>query len=661
MGESSASTVLVSIAGGAYARTDYPSFAAHLANIITTQLGFHPSQQPQFDGALCKAYPNHAPLIDPNHASYGALAPLRTNLVVLRNFLLQTYGDAAALAPVAHTIGDMLKQGESLFKNPFALSITLNDANQWGVGAATLYGLLLKKYPQLPPLAQTPFARLDPNDIPTDTNEDDDFRARTTEEAVAAAAALNDHGADMRELSDEELDAVLEEELDHDTTNDLAAISDKILKIQQRHNVQRSVEELDDKTKSRAIELGREILRKLRFHFSDVPIDQLMTANPDAIRSVMNDVRKVTDIFSKYLEDAAQRMPEMLEDTHVMAAMNAAGKLAAQAKLYAIKEAREAGDITQMNALIREHAALPEQWRNPPEKRLGELLDQLDKGLKLLQAKLLDATSNLPDNDQLKDMQSQDGGMMPVGGLSSAQQAHEQAQRQRLQLEMIQQDEYARMMAQRRQANQTRQGGTVTAQRTNAPASNTSGQTISAAALETPRGGNAQSTAPLQQNTANNPARANRPANPQGNNPNRNPANNPMMNTAMVAPPRQQRNNQNIMNATPSGQSANPNRNRNNQFDNLLGGMNVQQMRGAINTPTSGTMVEPNSAKKVVQDRLREGTERRNAPAATTTAPATQRRSDTTTPPTTQNPATQPTTEPPRDPNAPKKSGPSRG
>ena len=673
---------------GAYIQPETLDFPCHNSTLNDTHLGFSPLKFPYFDGTIAKHYTNPA-LISAQSSDHAQLRPLRRNLAVLRNHLLVHYTDQFALNAestqhymhlIAVTIGDALKRGSSLIRNPFELSLPLKDVNVLGHGGITIYQCLQQlQQPQKKPhvlatalsneslltflpLALTPFGKLTPSEAPKDTKQ------RTEENAISVQAAIA-QGMDASALTQQE---------HKDNANDIAALSDEILAVRKESTLTtRSVEELDDKTKSRAIELGREILRKLKLHFADVTVDDLMKAHPDDVRGIMGDVKKVTDLFRHYLDQIGYQQRDLLDNPDVVAALQTTGKMAAIAKLYAMQEAEASGDKTLAERLTKEYEKMPAEWRNTAGTKLGELLENLDKGLKTLQSRLLDQTSNLPDNDQLKDKGESQSQSTAAPSMTQAQAAAQQAEQTRVQMEMLQQEEYRRMLAERRKANNQATGLMGAAPAQQQAQQQAAGQTINQTALDTPRNAANQSgrrnaaqvqarferrqamrqqqqqqaqqqtdeqrRAQEQRRADRRERRAARAANEQQQQ--QQTATDTRSTSTQSQPPVRRSERTQTVPQAPATQAqapmvASP---THKDFGNLLGGQDIQSMRGSLNATTSGQLIEANSAKKVVEDKLREGSQARNSTNPTTNTP----------PPPPKRPEQTIAQEPTPDPNTP--------
>jgi hypothetical protein len=607
-----------------YVQPETIDFPCHISTIKHLKLDFSPESYPFFDGMIA-THCGFSPLGNPHDPNHIHFRPLRKNLAVLRNFLISTYlsheafqatTTLAYIEKIAFAIAEMLKRGNTLIRNPFEPALILKEVNVLGYGGQLIYQALqqlqktehivlkgIKKplHPlalhlttahALPAIALTPFGNLQAPAKPTDTQQ------RDASQAIAAQAAM--HAAEQKFTPQQRKENAL----------DISDLSDDIVALRHTSTLNnRSVEELDEKTKAHAIDIGREILRKLKLLFSDTDVENLMKVHPNDVRIIMNDVKKVTDLFRHYLDQVDYKNRDLLEHPNVVKALQATGTFAAAAKLYAINEAKQSSDKTLAEQLAKEYEKMPTDWKGSQKTKVGELIDHLDKGLKTLQYHLLNQTSNLPDNDQMKDLVAENSKTATSSGMSTVQAEAQQKEQTRVQTQMLQEDEYRRMLAERRKANQATSASqsTVTAPQQQASAAQTASNsttTVSQSALDTPRQANQQA----QQGRRNRSA-AEIQARWERRQAQR-------VQQQLVAEQQQQ-----AAQKENRPKRSSQDKDKNKDFSMLLESKDVQAMRGSINKETTGTLVEANSAKKVVEDKIREGSQTRASHVQQVTAP----------------------------------------
>jgi hypothetical protein len=119
-----------------------PAWIVH-ASVIKDKsygLGFDPGRL--FDGIVASKAGIRG-LYDSSHRSYPKYEGLRTNLAVLRNYLISARMDAQQLATMAEALGNGLGNDKFL-KRPFTRWMDSDVANIESVGAAEMYKHLLQ-------------------------------------------------------------------------------------------------------------------------------------------------------------------------------------------------------------------------------------------------------------------------------------------------------------------------------------------------------------------------------------------------------------------------------------------------------------------------------------------------------------------------------------
>jgi len=135
-----------------------PTWAAH-AELIKNprnRLQFNPDAHRDFDRVVAETAGLRG-LYDPADAAYALYEGLRTNVAVLRNFILNRYAQsrddpAEKLRSIADAIGEALGN-DTWVSRPFTVSMSVDVANVEGVGAAEIYKHLLR-IQETPALAQ---------------------------------------------------------------------------------------------------------------------------------------------------------------------------------------------------------------------------------------------------------------------------------------------------------------------------------------------------------------------------------------------------------------------------------------------------------------------------------------------------------------------------
>ncbi|GEM_PF-3084559 len=379
---------------GKFTRPHRNTWESNNRAVKKCHLGFSPTNYP-FDAAMAEHY-NNPNFSDPTNPNYPLYEPLRNNIAVLRNYLLNHFfpdgsfdlGEDDKMLPyvnqVAASLGDMLHQGGSFISNPLAVSVNPNKANIDGVGAAMLYEGLEKcqdrnNFPvfaqakgiynffkgnpdnrwKLPPIQETPFGPLGLSAVPPA-----DCRA-------AAAAAM----AGLPLLG----------EAPTITPNDIVTPKDLAVQgeILASHAYQPlgDVNQLEQPVKREAIDIAHEILKKMKVMFHDTPVQKLMDFDSGLMNSLMLDMCDVAGTYQQTLREAFANNPMILTDQNVLEANTALGKLSYLSTLQARNLAAESGDANAVAQLDGSLQAMPKAWEVTQNSTLAEILDKLEHGL----------------------------------------------------------------------------------------------------------------------------------------------------------------------------------------------------------------------------------------------------------------------------------------
>lgn len=143
----------------------------------------------------------------------------------------------------------------------------------------------------------------------------------------------------------------------------------------------RSVENLAAPKREESVELGREILRKLRglVLSSDRPIEELMSGNPDEKAAFAEKMSELVEIYRNLLADALVANPGLADDPRIKAANDAVGGVSHGIKLMAAKEIPSNAAATQQ--IQADITQMPEEWKNLNTTTVDRLVDSMEGGL----------------------------------------------------------------------------------------------------------------------------------------------------------------------------------------------------------------------------------------------------------------------------------------
>ncbi len=362
-------------------------------------LGFNPAMY-AFDKELALRSKNRA-IYDPSSRNYTDYEPLRHNLAVIRNYVLNHfYGEEldsqeardkqklSHVVQIGGCLGDMLRRGTNpMLSNPFQPSVSPKDANVEYDGAALMYNRLLKaqrkntllapvdyvvhlvkpKYYdrrwKLPPIELTPFGRLNMY-APPPANHFSTADAIAEQAALAQASLINQ---DMR--------AALE----------LDAIGTGLVTNAVAYN---SVDTLAHNIKIEAIEIARDILDKLKLQFNGTPVLAMLDYANSGFKNTISNINSVIAVYVDHLQRAAYLDPSLAEDPMVLKANDVVGFIGAQVKLRALERAEMLGDVEHADLIRHELEQMPAHWMNPNTYTSAEVLEAMDQGIQMVVATL---------------------------------------------------------------------------------------------------------------------------------------------------------------------------------------------------------------------------------------------------------------------------------
>lgn len=320
------------------------TWAAHfdLVGYDDTELDFSTHNYPLFDGLVAK-YANIPALTDPNHPDYPSYEGLRDNISVLRNYLLtDTFQDGSfdpgdeklvpRITSIAEEIGRGLSQDKWLARI-FHPSINTHVAKIEGEGAAEIYDYLLSRqnkhsmlgdliaglmtitgatphYWDLPDVQNTPFSDENLSSPPPNFHQ-------------TRASAITQQHAQQNEPTKAQGNSSPAAE----SAQALAGALQDIANQLQRGKARQSVDSMSGQARDESVELGREILDRLRnMQFDDRATEALLdqaapknereseSFNPAQYgRSQIDRAQKVQDVRSQKTVRHAQKVAQIIE------------------------------------------------------------------------------------------------------------------------------------------------------------------------------------------------------------------------------------------------------------------------------------------------------------------------------------------------------------
>lgn len=160
---------------------------------------------------------------------------------------------------------------------------------------------------------------------------------------------------------------------------------DRLLEASERINQHakqlRSVDSLAEPKREESVELGREILRKLRMMItSDKPISEMIdSGKPEEKAAMAEKLDELVEIYHNLLSDAVRVNPGLANDPRIKAANDAVGGMTHGIKLMAaIEIPNNAAQTQQIGADITQD---PAEWKNLEGRAVDRLLDSMEGGL----------------------------------------------------------------------------------------------------------------------------------------------------------------------------------------------------------------------------------------------------------------------------------------
>lgn len=162
------------------------------------------------------------------------------------------------------------------------------------------------------------------------------------------------------------------------TIDRLVNASDRVyLHAMQLH----SLDSLTQPKREESVELGREILRKLRgMMFSDKPIaEQMDTARPEEKAALIEKIEEMVEIYRNILADALVVNPALADDQRIKDANDAVGGMTHGIKLMASKDIP--ASVAQAQQISADVTQMPDQWKNLSDRAADRLLDTMEGAL----------------------------------------------------------------------------------------------------------------------------------------------------------------------------------------------------------------------------------------------------------------------------------------
>lgn len=371
----------------------------------SVDIDYSPPNYPVFDAILDEHFASPH-LSDPLDDQYerGTYVHLRENIAAVRNFLMQTYyantpqgmtpeKAKAALEQIAAYVGDGLYNnlrfgalGVHVIPNhdPTKPFIDMHAAAEpGGKGAQYLYDCILQMHRQSSWMR--PFAAVVAL-----------FGGKAVTDWMLEDAHFDFIGADIAAIADAPDQAMLTEAtqrlLDLQDQRDLLqdqlelaafAVDLDALGNQLLHTTNQLLNpnQLSEPVRRDAIEIARDILRKLKITLGDVQVFDGLKLNPGDDMAALGGVKGAAMVFERVLAWGRGIDPAIAQHPSVAAATQAVGQLGYLAKLEARRIATAIGNTVLADKLSAQLAGLPQTYRIPQGTRFGDLTGRVENGI----------------------------------------------------------------------------------------------------------------------------------------------------------------------------------------------------------------------------------------------------------------------------------------
>jgi len=406
-GNDTATYSMHDVAGmGRYVVPRYQGWRA-LLDIIhdpVPNIDFSANIYPAFDGVIGQHFQSPY-LLDPIDDKYKSYENLRDNLAAVRNFLMQTYYDDTpegmspekakkAMDEIAGFVGDGLYNNWLFLglipnHNPTKPFISISRASEPdGRGAQYIYEKILEHQRHsnwmkpfaavaalfggkgveewmLPPASETHFRDKIAYDAAGNAPLTED--AQNLQGAAANVAALE---AKLQAINDARTLTI--------AAIDFDAIGNHLIYTATHMD---GVAQLAAPVRRDAVEIAKDILKKLKFSIGDFTLDTGLNMKPSDDMATLGAVKGVAMVYERLLAWArANNDAGVFQHPSVMAATQAIGQLGYQAKREALRVAAVAGNHGLVKAISEQIDRLPDSYK-AAGATFGNLFETIERGI----------------------------------------------------------------------------------------------------------------------------------------------------------------------------------------------------------------------------------------------------------------------------------------
>ena len=415
-------------------------------------IDFSLKDYPHFDALLGEQF-NSPYLLDPLDDKYESYRSLRDNIAAVRNFLMQSYYASPdpgmtpekakqALSEIGEFVGKGLynnwqwhgvidyhhwnepfidldraraKNGDGaqyIYERILAHNRHSNWTRPWAAITALFGGKAPPEW-MLPDANATHFTSWEEHDI-------SDLKGATAMSAELVAITSRIADLEIRQ-ADLRAQAALNQ-----TSNDLDALGNQLLFSAQNTN---SVATLAPDEQRKAVEIAKDILRKLKINLGGANIVEGLKLKPSDDLATFGSIKGVAMVYERVLAWSRGVDASILQDPSVQAATRAIGQLGYLAKLEALNMARAAGNRVQASNLTEQLKRIPAGFSTGSDMTLGGLLEKLERGLDTLINRAPNISSHTGSVSHTRDNSQGYMGGTPIAGLAAQVQAGETVDR----------------------------------------------------------------------------------------------------------------------------------------------------------------------------------------------------------------------------------------
>ncbi len=383
-----------------------------LLKVIHTRaanIDFSSNMYPGFDAVIGEKFPSPY-LLDPLDEKYesATYCHLRDNIAAVRNFLMETYyvNTPSGMTPekARQSLEEIAKfVGEGLDNNyrflglvpnhdPSKPFISISDASATGgAGAQYIYEKILEM--QRHSNWMRPFAavaalfggKMAPNWMLPSAHE-------TEFTDVLGTDIVDTHGQAPNGPSSSELKAQLDkvnaleaarakaidQRLLSASAQDLDALGNSMLLTA---STMQDVTALSEPVRRDAIEIAKDILRKLRVSLGNINILDGLKLPPNDDIEAIGALKGVAMVYQRLLAYGRSVNAGIMQDPAILAATRAIGQIGYLAKLEGLRMARIAGNGKLAQSLSADLARVPDVYATASGKTFASLLDTVDRGI----------------------------------------------------------------------------------------------------------------------------------------------------------------------------------------------------------------------------------------------------------------------------------------